>query len=130
MRKHGFSLYLRTHNFANFYYFSNLKKPPKGATFQLSISLIICMIWTFITKDIANWEKKFQEGLLPLSLLLVFTGWFHFCMLNSMHRCSLKVITSSTHQSPPWGKTEYDNREVNNRPPPPPPPPPPSPAWM
>ena len=49
---------LRTHNFANFYHFSNLKKPPKIGIIQLSISLIICMIWTFITRDSANWKKK------------------------------------------------------------------------
>ena len=41
----------------------------------------------------------FQEGLLTLLLLPVFTEWLRSWMLNSMHWWSLKVITSRTHQS-------------------------------
>ena len=58
VRKHGFSLYLSIHNFANFYYFLNMRKPPKRATFQLSISQFTCIILIFLTGDIADWMKK------------------------------------------------------------------------
>ena len=42
----------------------------------------------------------FQEGLLLVPPLSVFTGWLRSWMPNSMHWWSLTVITSRTHQSP------------------------------
>ena len=42
----------------------------------------------------------FQEGVLPSSPLPLSTAWHRISKLNSMHRWSLKVITSRTHQSP------------------------------
>ena len=42
----------------------------------------------------------FEDGVLSLPTLPVFTGWLRSCILNLMHRWSLKVVTPSTHQSP------------------------------
>ena len=64
--KHGFSLYFSIDNFTNFYYFLNMRKPSKRATFQLSISLFTSIIIIFLTGDIADWKKKLQVSQWPI----------------------------------------------------------------
>ena len=54
VRKTRFFLYLSIDNFANFYYFLNMRKLSNRATFMLSISLFTCTIIIFLTSDIAD----------------------------------------------------------------------------
>ena len=63
---HDFWLYLSIDNFANFYYFLNMRKRAKKATFQLSISLFTCIIFIFLTGDIADRKKKLQVSQWPI----------------------------------------------------------------
>ena len=78
VRKTRFLLYLSIDNFANFYYCLNMRKQSKRATFQLSISLFICIILIFLTRDIADWKKIAGFAMTDIWREKMM-GSYHFC---------------------------------------------------
>ena len=76
-------------------------------------------LWDWFPRDVFG-AYLCRVVLCPLP---AFTGWLRSSMLNSMHWCSLKVITSRTHQSPilEARRGAAIVRFIIDRPPPPPP---------